>query len=37
MMSKTHVAIGMATSLLLLQPTNPKGCIAAIIGGLLVE
>lgn len=34
-MGKTHVAVGMATSLLILQPTNPKGCIVAIIGGAI--
>lgn len=35
MMSKTHVAVGMATSLLMLQPNNPKDCIISIVGGAI--
>ncbi len=33
MMGKTHVAMGMATSMMVLNPTSPKLCLFALAGG----
>lgn len=33
MMGKTHLTIGIATSLIVMSPTNFKECIIAIVGG----
>ena len=33
MMSKTHLAVGMATSLAVIQPTSFQECAIAVIGG----
>lgn len=35
MMGKTHVAIGMATAMVVMQPSNFSECIVAISGGVL--
>ena len=33
MMSRTHIAVGIATSLAVLQPSTAVGCLAAVAGG----
>lgn len=33
MMSRTHIAVGIATSLAVLQPATAVGCLAAVAGG----
>ena len=35
MMSKTHIAIGMATSLAVTRPSTIQGCILSVIGGAI--
>ena len=35
MMGKTHVAMGIATSMIVLHPTDAIGCIIAVSGGVL--
>ena len=35
MMSKTHIAIGMATSLAVTRPRTIQGCILSVIGGAI--
>ena len=35
MMSKTHIAVGVAASLAIMQPTTVEGCLAATMGGAI--
>lgn len=35
MMSKTHLSVGIATSLAVCTPTTPKGILSAVIGGCI--
>lgn len=35
MMGKTHLAIGIATSLVVMNPTNSKECVLAVVGGAI--
>lgn len=37
MMSKTHLAVGIATSLAVIRPQTIQGCAITVIGGALEE